>query len=107
MFRAVPDVLAIAAVPAGCCCSSRVSHSLGEALQLRFEAVYELGNLGPQIDDPFVTQPPDEIGPRNEERLVARPPHKSQHREQDALDLERVVMRRLPAPELELTQFLH
>ena len=59
------------------------------------------------MDDPFVTQPPDEIGPRNEERLVACPPHKSQHREQHALDLQRVVIRRLPAPELELTQFLH
>ena len=83
MFRAVPDMLAIAAVPAGRCCG--VSHSPAEAVQLRFEAVYELGKLGLQMDDPFVAQPSDEIGPRNEERLVARPPRKSQHREQDAL----------------------
>ena len=69
--------------------------------------MYELGKLGLQIDDPFVSQPSDEVRPRNEERLVARLPRKSQHREQDALDLQRVVMRRLPAPELELTQFLH
>ena len=69
--------------------------------------MYELGKLGLQIDDPLVAQPSDEIGPRNEERLVARPPRKSQHREQDALDFQRVVVRRLPAPELELTQFLH